>query len=385
MNSALLIYLPATEASDIAWLQRSGDGRITEHGILQNWQALPSLAARSHRLPCYVLCPAELSSIHHATPLGNSAAARQAMKFQIEEQLCEQPEQLHIALIVGKTGNQPLIAVAKAQMTRWHDALEAADLRVTALLPDVLALPEQTTLSDGRRRLIRNTTHMCMVDEDNFNTWCELTKTDAAALSSGAAHSVEGTDAASWLNAIAAVFQPTSGCNLLSDEFSLRSQLQRELTRWRNPIIAGVAVLSLIWLVVFLGNSTLQSKLDAYSYEVERLYRDAFPEQRRVVSPRRQMQEFLTAIGDDRERSPLLYWLQLITGGVADINGAQVDEIEFQRDPDRLRVNLRLPGYAQLDQLSSTLKDAGLAVARGTVTQAGNAITAQLDLTEAAQ
>src|SRR5688572_10832210 len=108
---------------------------------------------------------------------GNRNKYRQAIPYALEEELAEDPEQLHFALgkeqpveihsdeksvdvmAAGKQVNIPVAVINKERMRNWLQKLAAAGLQPHALVPEVLSLPWDnngwSVLLDGELALVR--------------------------------------------------------------------------------------------------------------------------------------------------------------------------------------------------------------------------------------
>lgn len=101
----------------------------------------PTLAAH---YPAWVLIPASDCAFHTLTlPAGLRKPPLQVAPFLLEEQLADEVEATHFALLHRQQAQCEIVAVQRQKMRDWLARCESLSLRPLALTPDVLALPWQ--------------------------------------------------------------------------------------------------------------------------------------------------------------------------------------------------------------------------------------------------
>lgn len=99
----------------------------------------PALAAH---YPAWVLIPASDCAFHSLTlPAGLRKPPLQVAPFLLEEQLADDVEATHFALLHRQQAQCEIVAVQRQKMRDWLARCESLSLRPLALTPDVLALP----------------------------------------------------------------------------------------------------------------------------------------------------------------------------------------------------------------------------------------------------
>ncbi len=391
MSQLLLIDLPATQEAAVDWLLWDSEARrAISQGSVDGLDKLAELQADSHQYPCYVIVPGECVSHFRVTLPSSGAAAQAALPYKIEEQLCGELETQHIAhdKIVA---NRPITVavVARELMALWQEALQRADLRVRALLPDYLLLPDDCVLLDDGRAVLSCGDCRATIDRDNLPTWWSLAsrgeaRAAAQLLTVGELDSADGLPpgaqpqpVASRLEGLAALMQRPA-LNLLQGAFKLRDPANEnwQLLRW--PAIAAVAVLLLHWAALGLQTANYQREQAVLDAAIEQVYRDTFPEARKVVNPRSQMRSRLRDMEQGGASGPLLSWLERSVAALKGRAGVSVTQMQFQSDPQSLRLSINAPDYATVDQISQSLTAAKLQVERGAFSQQGNAIYGQI-------
>jgi len=137
MSPLRLILLPRTEGAPIPY-RIVVDGRIARRGVLD--RAQPGDAD----LPTLVAVPGEDAVCRWlALPGGRAVQAAAAARFLLDEELAAPRDSLHVAVGAPEPDGQRLaVVVDRVRMQSWIDRLSALGIRVLAIVPDHLLLPE---------------------------------------------------------------------------------------------------------------------------------------------------------------------------------------------------------------------------------------------------
>jgi general secretion pathway protein L len=136
-----------------------------------------------------------------------------------------------------------------------------------------------------------------------------------------------------------------------------------------------VAVAAVALFVLVSGASGLWFAWQAQRFEDESiaLYREIFPDERRVIRPRKQMAAHLQGSGLSGP-SPL----PLLATAAGGIEGSRVDELRFRRERNQLQLQLRVPSIEALDQIKQELAGSGLNVEINSAAEQGNETVGRL-------
>src|SRR5690606_12956509 len=86
------------------------------------------------------------------------------------------------------------------------------------------------------------------------------------------------------------------------------------------------------------------------------LYREIFPQERRVISPRKQMAAHLQG------GAPTQSLLPLLAQAAGGLEGTGVEELRYRRERNRLQLQVRAPSREALERVQQQLGAGGLAV-----------------------
>jgi general secretion pathway protein L len=318
-------------------------------------------------------------------PGANRRRMLQALPYALEERLAGDVEQLHFAAGGRESDNRlPVAVVARERMNAWCDALQRAGLHPQLLISELQALPWEadgwTVLLSPERALVRTGPAAGFaIEPDNLLPLARLALRERIPASARLLES-PGCDAAALCTLLeqsgvsvhtepagdsplgAAPTQPAvpGAIDLLQGEYSRREQLGR---RWR-PWVPAAALL-LVWLGVQAGITAteyrrLAAENEALAAATERVFRDAFPEVRRIVNPRVQMERGIEELAKHQAGGGFLELFEAAGGALAKIPGLQIQGVAY-RD-GQLDLDVSLGDLQILDRLKQQLDLEGLAV-----------------------
>lgn len=221
--------------------------------------------------------------------------ASSGIPYLIEDMVSEDVEQLHI--IHGPRNDSegvPVLAVGRDRMSSWLEALAAAGISPAFAIPDFLVLPmPQTgswlTLKDDARILIRSGLNSGMtIDAATLDLVTSSMTQRAGSSTSVVSHPANG------LSDVLEGFDTTAlGKSLLNfrqGDFRSTAESKGSFARWKWPAVALLAAF-VAQLVVEWGHYAYYSrKSAAIELQASEMYRQIFPEERRIVNLRRQLQ-----------------------------------------------------------------------------------------------
>ena len=401
MRKQLFLQLPAdgpSEAGDWCWVVRDDErpGGSLFRGSLAD-SVKQAAGAR-----VVVLVPGVdvlLASVE--LPGLNRQRLARAVPFALEEQLASDVEELHFAL--GQRDDDGRIhnaVVAREKIAAWLEQLRAAGLQADVMLSEVLAVPREAAndagrhwslLIDGARCLLRSDGQQGLaLDLDNLAVVLQAALDEAgddlpARLDVKVCGDVDfsasdhyrqlgETCAAAGIELVlqpqeddgtlllARGFDEKAAINLLQGDYSRRGQLEKLLRPWRPAVL-----LLGLWLVVQLGAMGLEyQRLSAQNEEMREqittLYREAFPQARKVVNPRVQMERGLAKLrGGGGAQMDLLGFIAKAGPILKATPGLKLRSLRYKEN--RLDIELEIGSLQTLDKLKQRLGDeAGLAV-----------------------
>lgn len=329
--------------------------------------------------------------------------AREALAWLIEDQLAEDPEQLHV--VAGprsEEGGVPVLAVNRTVLEHWRERLQVLNITPLAVLPDLLLVPYTTGWS-----LQLTQAHACL----RLDAWRGLTSEPAAlptVIATAAAEQppADGrvqlyADTAAPLTEVTSILEqagltvvqhPLSAIVPAADTLWSRhpfnllqgayrpAEAGRLSPRWRRLGLLALVAFGL--LLVNESGRMVWLNWQAKTLEAaNRLqYQQLFPQERRVVNLRRQLEAHLNSAGAAQGK-----FLPLLTAAAESIE-AQTGRLSATRvhfSERGLELDIAASGFDAIQQLQQMLQARGQTVELLSSDQQGAQIKARLRLGEA--
>lgn len=313
----MLLRLGSRDEAEWAVLEGAPGTAITmDRGPLE------SAAAAAAGRRTLVLVPSDELLIRQVSIAArNQRQLLKAVPYALEDELADGIEGLHFAL--GKRGETgtPVAIVAQSRIEAWIERVQSIGIRPQGLIPDVLLIPfspgQWSVLIEGEHALVRTGESAGFACEAwdlrdlllaSIEELPEEQRPSRLALHALGEHTpdlagldleleVEAVSEANrGLGVLAAGYQASLPLNLMQGRYSFRDEQRRAFRPWY-----AVAALLLAWItLLFVSRGfeyfTLKRQVTALTTQIEAVYREAFPEARRVVDPRAQMEQQLRAL-----------------------------------------------------------------------------------------
>ncbi|MDX1252338.1 MAG: type II secretion system protein GspL [Gammaproteobacteria bacterium] len=382
MRAKIFIRFDAASPDEAGWLRLDEPARrdlVVRRG---SWQEAAAAAAGCRVI---VLAPGtEVLLTVAMVPGGNRRQVANAIPFALEEQVASDVEETHFAPGERREdGRINTAVVLKGRMDGWLERLRGLGIEPDAIVPEPLALPWSadawTVLCEGDKVLVRNGRQGGFAAEaDNLATLLRLALNEAGEARPERLRVMRGADDPSprpdlsalelevaeetieepALAVLARGYDEQVAIDLLQGPYSRREQLGR---LWRPWLPA--AALAAAWLLV-LGGMTVADyvRLDgenkALTQEIEKTYLQAFPEARKVVNARAQMEEHLKELrGGGAGGEDFLGLLASIGSRLKETPGAELQRVSYNEGS--VDIALLIADLQSLDQLKQRLSAQG--------------------------
>lgn len=415
MGHTLLIILPVDECrpeTRVRWLLvDEGDQPLS-----QGKSALGELASRPElkdRFAVAVIVAAEYAlSLRVEIPSSQLRQIRQALPFAVEEMIADDIDNIHAAIPSTFRASLPQIDTAIVNhrlLIDWLDVLHGCDLSPDFMLIDGLCLPreegswtiavvdQRVLIRTDKNRVVavqpddvelvigamleqqqqeRSAEAVALVDRPQLHIMASQTsgrdanvvKQIAAFLKKAYAdYTIKATlykqDPAQLLS-FDWQDQALHGINLLQGGYATQQASEGMQRHW--GLVASVASVGvLLFLVLTLSAGWIfQIRAGQLQDQSITAYRQIFPNERRVVNPRKQLQNHLRERGTQGNHSFLALLAETARGiqGESASPDITLTQIRFNSDQGNLRFEVNGRSLDQLDQFKNLLASSGLQV-----------------------
>ncbi|MEA3412625.1 MAG: type II secretion system protein GspL [Pseudomonadota bacterium] len=390
------------DADDVDWIVLDTDQIPLDES---RTGTLEECAGHARQRRVVVLAPAEEATLQTVQIVArNRQQLLKAIPYALEENLSQDVDEIHFS--VGRkfdADRYPVAITEIGAMDHWVERLKAADLQPAALVPEILALPlaedEWSMILEPGRALVRtgeNDGFAC--SPESLSVMVDLALQEREEMPSTLrVHRCSGEDAipdpplppevvpagdeVCPMPLLASGLDLKYAINLLQGSYQPDSGIGKMVRPWQ----AAAAILA-AWLVVEIGSASLDiarlsHEESALESRIEKVYREAFPDAKRVVNPRVQMQQQLKKLEAAAGGGVGGGFLALIdTGGRALVSepGIKLDSATYRN----ARLDMQLSGrdLQSIEGISQHVRKNGYLAEIQSADTSGQTVSARLQL-----
>lgn len=402
MRDTLFIHLGTMADGTSEWMRVSdgATGTTVERG------ALEEAGRQCTGCRIVVLVPGEDVTLARAViPARNRQRVLAALPYALEDRLIPDVETLHFAPGMRESGGALCAAVIeRMRMDQWIERLRAAGIVPDMLVPDTLTLPFEagawTVLDKGEISLVRTAAQGGFtLDSANFALLLPLSVEEAGDQrpervvlyddahklavefpKDSGVHVEWRAVSGSRLALMVQHFSEQAAINLLQGDYSRREQLGRVWRPW-IPAALLLAVLLLVNAGMTVTDFVALSRENAaLEKEIQAIYLDAFPEARRVVNPRAQMEQGLATLrGGGGAGGGFLALMNDAAGPLRQVENLILQRVSYH--DGKLDLALVIGDLQALDRLKQQLSEqAGMTVDIQSASALNDRVEARLQL-----
>lgn len=376
MNSTCIFLPPAavSEVDPALEVMRVVSGRVEQ---LPFSEALASLGG-AWRL---VLPVEAVTACAVRLPTQKARWLRQALPFAVEELLAEDVEQMHLAL--GSTledGRHRVYALKRKWLADWL-AL-SGEQAPAAIVVDADLLPATgTSLCWLWQRWLlggEEPTRLALAPHD-WPLLAERCATPRIAFAAAGTPTPEPVDEVQPVENPFAWLAGQPGQDLAQGDFAAR-QGSADWARWK-PLLGAVGLCVLMqWGFYLVQGWQLNQAGQAYEADSAALYRELFPQDRRVINLRAQFDQHLASAAGSGHGRLLATLGQASPALLAEGGQVQIQQLDFSDSRGDLSLQVQASGFDALERLRERLIEAGLSVELGSASREATGVSARLVL-----
>lgn len=403
--------VPGTDPSTLAaleWLLVDRQGALVSQGSgdPSMLERLVDMKTMQNSDDVVLLVPTEhCLSIRCTVPGRTVGQMRRALPYVVEEYLAGDIESMHVAVgNVRRNAPIDVVLIERALLQAWLDALASHGIVPGSAYPEAALLPAAagtvTILFDGDRILLRSPEQLVAAEVGSLKLVLEslVATSPAGGLRIVAvngqipaitrAEIVQSTEQPlEWaetetdvtpLAYLAAAFPAEASINLRQGILAPPRSANDAWTRWRT-----VAALAGVWILVLVASEAVTGlwathRAAVLTAQVEALYREYFPRDRRLQDPYKQM---VAHLGGRADTGPsFLTLLGNLAAGLATNPGAELRSISYNDARDELGAEVAVSGFDALETLKAAWGKQGVAVDITSAEQQNNQVHARIRL-----
>ncbi len=382
MRAKLFIHLNADTDDAVSWVRIGTEESVRQHHNV-NHGTLHDLATISAGCRIIVLAPgADVLLTTASIPSGNRQRIMNALPYALEDQLATDVDGLHFA--IGERIDSTCIHAAvidRARMDRWLERLRQVRIEPDVITSETLALPWLESditwiiLISENQALVRTGQQSGWVaDIDNLDALLRIALHEAGNARPdqvrviACTHPMPLPDLLADTDIVVNIEQSNESVlailgrgynekniiNFLQGAYNRREQLGKLWKPWR-PAAAMLAILLFIQVGIKITDYVhLKTESDELTQQIAQTYLRTFPDARKVVNPRAQMEQRLKELrGGDTESSGFLPLLAIIGQTLKETPGLEIQRINYNEG--KIDLALIIGDLQSLDQLKQRL------------------------------
>ncbi len=323
----------------------------------------------------------------------NRKLLSQALQYDIEEQLAEDVENLHIAWQKNAENSLDIAIINKNLLQDYLDVFAEAKIPVTKLITDTQLqanCPQEFLLIHNADDTLLKTHQHCIAIEswnlpvlmeslsDTLPTSIPVYSTSSLTIADCPIQLKQQVLSEPVFNYLCQQYNHAPILNLLQGEFQRNPPQVWRFMQWLG---AGVLVLLLMLTIQqFYQWQQLQNQEIQLEQAITEIYKTSFPQARRIIDPISQMRTGLrTAQAQQGNHSGLLSLLAAFARSQP--NQIEINSLQYQQN--QLSIDLSTHSLAQLELLTNALTQQGLTAEISAANKVNNRVQAQLILTGA--
>ncbi|MCU7914749.1 MAG: type II secretion system protein GspL [Candidatus Thiodiazotropha sp. (ex Gloverina cf. vestifex)] len=395
MAETLIIYSSGLAGQAVTWQIQGGLQALSGEGDL----AAAAELARGRRT--LLLIPAsEVLITKVQLPTKNRQRLMQAIPFTLETVLTQYVEQVHFAIGATDSDNiTPVVVINRSRLDTWLSRLESAGIEPLGIYIDLLCLPlsqqHWSLYHDDATLLVRtgpfegfSVGPASGVDLIQFALQQSETPPEALDV-----HQLEGAQSLSGLETVEAKshiiplenqvqltelmagnLKEKQQINLLQGDYQRVDKLKRWLPA---AILAGIALLLTLVMNVtnYYSYKQQSAELDT---RIRQVFQQAFPNIKRVVDPKVQMEQQLKAMRSG-QRGGAAQFASLFIPAASVIQSSPNTRLESVSFRDgQLDLQLTIKELQALANLKKTIEQKALSVEIRAANASGNQVTSHI-------
>ncbi|MCK5877184.1 MAG: hypothetical protein KAG43_06075 [Candidatus Marithrix sp.] len=369
MHVSLLIRFQTDEL--VSWAVFDRKGQVTDSEVNVPLNKVPT----DNQQPLVLIPTIDTILTQVNIPSNKLQKIIQAVPYALEEQLIDDVENLHFAIGQPVSGTIPVVVIAKTCLDSYLQHLHVAGFKPTMLMPDVLAVPYfedgWTVMYLDNIGLVRTGLKSGFAIElDNLifilqTAIAENPPTQITVIN----HTIDDLQVLEIpLQTIESdIFNIENNLfNKVNTSFNLLQGIYRpQGNNWLRPWWLTIV------LVMILGGLYVTKQVVEYRYliqeratlnqQIAKIYQETFPEARRIVNPRVQMEQKLVALRNQQKGNEVfLFNLDKMAPILKAIPNLTLKRIDFRNK--KFDLHLIVENFQVLEKLQSNLNKLDLKV-----------------------
>lgn len=406
MAEKIIIRLASRAAEKMQWLVWSdSENEIIASGEIAGASSLETLAEHAKNRTLICLLPSVDVTIKTVEIQGSyNRQMKQALPYLLEEDLAVDVDGLHFTLIAKQANLIHVALCDKNRIKKWLGWLNDAGLNAVQFIPEALALPVPEKREEGEHWQAVQLGEQWLFRESDALAWsCDAdllefvlqskiaSETPLKITSYSQPHECCLTDEqplGEWIFEnptlpLALLSQGTTNnkINLLSGEFKVKKEPNKNLEVWRIPAIVVTLLFVVSMLNIYVSTQKAISQLAVTKTQVESIYQQAFPENSPLKYARikKKVKTMLKGVGSNSANSGFLSMVNNVAPYFDPEKGLQIDSAKYSRKRGEVTILASGKDFQAFEKFAVSLPKSFI-LKQGALNNSKNRVSGQLTI-----
>ena len=366
----LIIRLARKASQKNYWLLWSDStNTVIDSGEIDNAEQLNQLTEKARQSIVTCLLPGIDVAIRDIPITGSfNRQMQQALPYLAEDELAADVESLHFSVFAKQPGLVHVAICEKQKIAMWLDWLEEAQITCRQFIPEGLTLP----VVEQRWQAVQLDNQWIVREDDNTAWSCEQEMLDivlASKSEDGVIVHIDsytpsiGSHAVQWTDlpplqpmALFAKGLQNNKINMLTGEFKPSKKHNKQLEKWRMPLILAVSLFILLMFNLHFKNLQIEKQTLQVKQQVESVYKQAFPLQSPLKYARikKKLKSMLVGLEGDVD-SGFLSMLNGLVPAFAKNPQLEITNIKFDGQKQEMRLSANASNFQSFEKFNAAV------------------------------
>lgn len=372
MSERLIIRLASEASQKQHWLIWSeGEKEIIASGDIDNAEQLKKLTEKAASRHVICLLPGVDVCIKEVPINGPfNRQMQKALPYLIEEDLAGDVEKLHFTVIEKRSDLVHVAVCDKQRMYNWLGWLADAQISCKQFIPEGLALP---TPADRNWQAVQLGNHWIIRESKELAWSCELSMFDvflSCKIEQDSQQIIESYSPilearrGDWVDdlptlpmELLSVGALSCKVNLLSGEFKVKKETNKEIVRWRLPAILTALFFVISCVNLYMENRKIEAEVILVKGQVESVYKLAFPSNKKLRYPRikKKLKTMLSDMNNSNGASEFLVMLDELAPTFKSNQALTPSSLKYDEKKQEMRILGIASNFQAFEKFSNSL------------------------------
>ncbi|EPE37534.1 type II secretion system protein GspL [Candidatus Photodesmus anomalopis] len=381
MNEFLIVLLNRNKSSPILWsIYSLTNSKNIISGEFNGWENFIELTKYSKKREVCLLVPSSNVFLSYVTlPISTSRPLKEIMSYLLEDNLAQDIEELHFSILRQNHHGGFVCAIDKKLLHNLLFEFKKLGIKITKVLPDVLALPENDGLTaiklSGEEWIIKKGQYLgisiysdwlqelvnsnWVKQGDNYISLKSYTELPELTFNKNQIWETSKKTVSTMELLSQGAFQ--TECNLLTGVFKPPLSFFSNWKVWYKVFAVIILFIAMLLTNHILQILKLNTQAESYRAESERIFFLSLPNKDKISDEkyfRDQIQNEINFFSIDKNKNiNILEWIADLTKSLQEKDKIWLQNIKFDANRQEMRIKVNSKDFQSLEKLRIELSN----------------------------